>query len=418
LQLAELHGWDPSKGDLTTHLASRETILEPHYTGLSMKFLSHVAHGMFKELSDADAGKRERELKSIYREAVKLSIRLWKQATHPLPDITKTFQEIFTRSSNNMQPHSSMLLDEDDVSCDGRLVDMVIEPGLFAYGDAHGQHYDMRKTWMKATVLIFDPPLGSPLETAHQAGLSKPISVATQKPLKHQIKVEDHEDEHQTKRTKKTMPLAGFGGKYLAKVQSSTPSAQQKPVLHAPQIKPSNADAKTLSRRMSNVDAPGPNNRNKDHRSPGFGQNSSRGEPSKQDAGNQPSTLTPQTTTVGNRARAPPPGSRSLKATMVGEVNIPQMDLLSRTLDQVANPKVMTGVWAREKANDDATTIMQKAEESTAKNRASMTPASQKKPGGLYHENATSAGSGAPGNPRANLPKNSRKATDPIKLDD
>jgi hypothetical protein len=54
-----------------------------------------------------------------------------------------------------------MRLDCDSHEFDGRFVDMVIEPGILAWGNERGENYDQHKVWSPATVWIAPEPLAA-----------------------------------------------------------------------------------------------------------------------------------------------------------------------------------------------------------------------------------------------------------------
>ncbi|PYI02702.1 hypothetical protein BO78DRAFT_410411 [Aspergillus sclerotiicarbonarius CBS 121057] len=106
-----------------------------------------------------DDQERERQalsLRKLYHTAGELALSLWTQRTfmkcHGLHHL-RTFHS----SSEQMTAHRLHQLDEDDNRLDGNTILLCIQPLVLAFGNEHGEHYDISKVWAKATVLVADP---------------------------------------------------------------------------------------------------------------------------------------------------------------------------------------------------------------------------------------------------------------------
>ena len=399
LQLADAQVWNRSHTNMPAHLTKCEARLQQYFEQLTESFLDRVV-GILNPLSQLEAVKRNDELQSIYREAGKLSIQLWKQTTDLRLDIAYSLKEQFSRRSVSIQPHSSMLLDEDDISCDGKPPDMIIEPGLFAYGDANGQNYDMRKNWMKATVLLFDQPLEQYSKTLKQAEASKLTTSISKESEKHQIKLEQDENEPPFKRVKKNVPSGKNGDKAAGQIQQAAASIGSKPGPNDSQANILHADAKAIDQKTSMSNANRPNEHNRSQMVSAVAQNSSNPHPAKPMAESKPANQLQRPTTTSKNPRNP--ASASLRAAMGDQSSIPQMSVFSKTLADLAEPKPRNDAWeTQDSKTSEATAIQILADDCAAKRRAQPTPIDNyhKKRAGLYHGNATRAGATQPENP-------------------
>lgn len=235
-----------SQDDRMADAVAGEARLEQHYAKLAAKFIDHVALDLLKAVDPLEAAKRSEELQAIYSESGALSIQLHKQKAHLSLEVSYSLRENFSIGSGSMQPHASMLLDDDDRSRDGKLPDVVIEPALFAFGDTQGQNYEMRKTWMKATVLLIDKPV----EQARTPGEKDAMRA-----VKHHIKKEEDQDQIMpTKRQKipaaHSIPNEVDESNRRAKQTASKPQSSTMP----PQVKFGDGTEKSKMCRSSGFD--------------------------------------------------------------------------------------------------------------------------------------------------------------------
>lgn len=388
MHLADFRRSDVLQEDCIKETEACEARLQRHYANLATKFLDSVAIGILKRVNIADTVKRRKELESIYREAGNFSICLWKQKTHMRVDICRALQDKFSSCSDSMQPHSSMLLDEDDDSYNGRSPDMIIEPGIFAYGDAQGKNYDMRKYWMKATVLLFDKNLKQELQPLTEADVPKVRKQEDEMAAKHTVDFDNNNHEPKIKRSKTTVPwmdhyngAQGHAGGTAAMVTRGSRSI-------APEVEPIYADVKVTSQKNSTDDDQGPKIRNDSLRaSVASIKQSTVGPTKKKEALTEEVT---QRSTVATSSSLRALTHTGLRAMMGAQSTIPEMGFLYTVLEEVERPKKRNDVWENQElnaleANQQATEIQKEVHKSTAKRRASASTMNFNKPPGLYH---------------------------------
>jgi hypothetical protein len=398
--LADAQGGIQSHASMPAHPTKREARLEQYFEQLTKSFLNQVAAGMLNPLGEVETVKRKDELQSIYREAGKLSIQLWKQTTQPCVDIACSLKEQFSIRSVSMQPHSSMLLDEDDFSCDGKLPDMIIEPGLFAIGDANNENYDMRKNWMKATVLLFNQPPEQYPKTLKQAEVPKLTNLIGQASEKHRIKLEQDENETHVKRVKKDVPSGKVGDNAAGQVRQAAASIRSNPGPYDPEANNLHADTKAIHQKTSMIDGNRSKERYRSQTVAGVAQRLSNPNLAKQVAESKPANQVQRSTITSEIPRQP--ASASLRAAMGDQSSIPQMSVFSKTLADLAEPKPRNDAWEKQDSKtSEATAIQILADDCAARRRAQPTPIDNyhKKPAGLYHGNATRTGATQPENP-------------------
>jgi hypothetical protein len=118
------------------------------------KHLESSCAGVLKSLNPKETTQRTKHLNRILTTAGTVSFRLWAQgykiACQSLGRTGKTFM----RASPDMEPHFTMLLDDDDMSRDGQKVQLVVKPRIDAYGNDEGTYFGERRTLDPATVLL------------------------------------------------------------------------------------------------------------------------------------------------------------------------------------------------------------------------------------------------------------------------
>ena len=62
---------------------------------------------------------------------------------------------------DDCEPHAAHKLEENDNSKDGMPIQMVVEPGILAYGNEQGESYEVSKVWGKAVVWLSSSGNGS-----------------------------------------------------------------------------------------------------------------------------------------------------------------------------------------------------------------------------------------------------------------
>ncbi|KAL4948274.1 hypothetical protein BDW69DRAFT_199013 [Aspergillus filifer] len=93
------------------------------------------------------------ELQSLYKGAAQLALMLWGQRAsiavrtlHELP--------LFKIENEELSAHRLHHLDEDDTRLDGKEALLLVQPAISAFGSESAEHYDQRKVWAPAVVLL------------------------------------------------------------------------------------------------------------------------------------------------------------------------------------------------------------------------------------------------------------------------
>ncbi|KAL4969395.1 uncharacterized protein BDV14DRAFT_165865 [Aspergillus stella-maris] len=93
------------------------------------------------------------ELQSLYEGAAQLALMLWGQRAsiavrtlHELP--------LFRTENEELSAHRLHHLDEDDTRLDGKKALLLVQPAILAFGSESAEHYDQRKVWAPAVVLL------------------------------------------------------------------------------------------------------------------------------------------------------------------------------------------------------------------------------------------------------------------------
>lgn len=126
---------------------------ESYYDQLATSIEIGRASVLFKPLKDAALKNRHRELVDMIRMAGILSGSLWKQKTNIE---CFGFHGPFNIWNPDIEPHPTLLLDNDDESRNGDDVLHVVEPGIRAFGNSHGDNYPDSKIWSRCLVLVGD----------------------------------------------------------------------------------------------------------------------------------------------------------------------------------------------------------------------------------------------------------------------
>jgi hypothetical protein len=120
--------------------------------------LAHVVP-LLRQPGSTPELERSTELRKIIKNAGDFACELLEQNPAMLVRSKKYFENIrFYIDSQEMRHHPIHLLDEDNKSFDGRRIDMVIFPGIVAYGNENGENYGTPKIWCKAVVCMLDDP--------------------------------------------------------------------------------------------------------------------------------------------------------------------------------------------------------------------------------------------------------------------
>ena len=105
---------------------------------------------------DVDSKKRESELFSIIQSVGKLSSTLWKQKVFISSFPGRHIGQPFQTTSNEPEQHPAQRVGEGDSQVDGRLIQMVVQPAILAFGNEDGKDYDHSKVWAKGIVWLHE----------------------------------------------------------------------------------------------------------------------------------------------------------------------------------------------------------------------------------------------------------------------
>lgn len=98
--------------------------------------------------------KRHDKLLEIIRNAGNLSCSLHAHKAQVVVQDKHFYDMPFKIGANEMEPHATHRLDDDDESLDGREIALVVQPGIFLYGNEHGENYDEYRVLLESTVWI------------------------------------------------------------------------------------------------------------------------------------------------------------------------------------------------------------------------------------------------------------------------
>ena len=123
--------------------------------GFTVMFCNGPAKHLLNSM-DEGAERILQELESVTQYAGEISHRLWSRRTVTqvlgLPELK---DQPFFVHSDVMKAHALHLLDDDDDdSCDGKLVNLVVHPAVVGYGSSDGEDYKTCRVWMKAEVWL------------------------------------------------------------------------------------------------------------------------------------------------------------------------------------------------------------------------------------------------------------------------
>ncbi|KAF7507830.1 hypothetical protein GJ744_009994 [Endocarpon pusillum] len=120
----------------------------------------HYATDLFEEYArvifrKTDTVRRREELFGIIQGAGELFSSLWKQKTFIETRLSDHYrQKAFDITSDQIEAHPALHLEEGDAKMDGSPIEMVVQPAVLAWGNEEGEDYDKYKVWAKAVVWL------------------------------------------------------------------------------------------------------------------------------------------------------------------------------------------------------------------------------------------------------------------------
>lgn len=135
-----------------------QQVLDPrykYYKKLSYAFDDSDANLLYRECSEEEEAARFDDLVDLFCSADDFFSKLWSQKVYiKTLDARVLLKEPFSIDSDDCEAHAAHKLEEDDKSKDGMLIQMVVEPGILAYGNEQGESYEVSKVWSKAVVWL------------------------------------------------------------------------------------------------------------------------------------------------------------------------------------------------------------------------------------------------------------------------
>ena len=143
---------DPANHYGRAQAATCRSLAEYFYTGPAAALIKRVE-------TEDEASRALQDLDSIVQYAGGLSSRLWSRRTALE---VKCLQELrakpFTIRSGIMKAHAlHRLFSDDDDSCDGQQVSLVVHPAVIGFGGSIEEYNAPPRVWMKAEVWLGEP---------------------------------------------------------------------------------------------------------------------------------------------------------------------------------------------------------------------------------------------------------------------
>jgi hypothetical protein len=128
-----------------------QKLKEDAYAALSRQVVT-FGTALLRDVDEEDAKTRSAELTALFERAGKLACQL--QSQYVQTRVLVSYQEMgnFSVDSNIMEAHTTMDIEQDDHSWDGKPIDLVITPAVLAFGNERGENYSSFKVWSKAVV--------------------------------------------------------------------------------------------------------------------------------------------------------------------------------------------------------------------------------------------------------------------------
>lgn len=141
-----------------------------YYEKLADAFECSDARLLYLKCSDEDKAARFKHLMDLFCLAGEFFSRLWSQKVYiSTPGSSTLLKKPFDIGMEYCEPHAAHKLEENDNSKDGMPIQMIVEPGIFAYGNQQDESYDVAKVWGKAVVWLSSGGDGSNTSTSGAA---------------------------------------------------------------------------------------------------------------------------------------------------------------------------------------------------------------------------------------------------------
>ena len=110
---------------------------------------------LFRPCSQDEVTIRKEQLLDVFRFTGETIRKLWYQKVY----ITTLgpedlLHERYDINNAKMEPHATHRLEAGDTSMDGMPIQLVVEPGIIAWGNERGESYNRGKIWLKAVVWL------------------------------------------------------------------------------------------------------------------------------------------------------------------------------------------------------------------------------------------------------------------------
>ena len=147
--------------DLIDHTASNPELeaqdrRDVYYRILVEEFIfTSPARILFRPCNQDEVVVRKEQLLEVFRFTGETIRKLWYQKVYMATlGPTNLLNKRFEISSAEMEPHATHRLEAGDTSLDGMPIQLVVEPGIIAWGNERGESYNRGKVWLKAVVWL------------------------------------------------------------------------------------------------------------------------------------------------------------------------------------------------------------------------------------------------------------------------
>ncbi len=124
---------------------------ENAYASSADNFL-RCSHMLLRGVNPGEANTRRDELSALFERAGNLACQLHGQHVYIKVLSSHNDVEAFSVDDTTMEAHTTMDIEQSDHSWDGKPIDIVLQPGLIAFGNERAENYEAFKVWSKAVV--------------------------------------------------------------------------------------------------------------------------------------------------------------------------------------------------------------------------------------------------------------------------